>query len=454
MPGRLTDKLPARRTYPRRKTFGPDPLTSATSTIPAQKEPTVAAGQFLRRLFEIVFYAQFLLVSILTVFLTTRGFLSARRHHFHPAEWYPPLLSATGGAAVAAFVLQRLIQCSPSKALRAAFWLSPVLVLGVGVLLSCMDSVVGLVIGVISIISAVSLALYGCWVNTRFEYASEIISVSTASVSSEISCLVGFSVTVAVLYSGFTVCGIGGATAVGTTLDVAFILIELLSLTWTMHVIKNALQATVSRVEYLRLVCGVQMDCRTALRETARYLMGSVSIGSVFVPVSGVIRGSARAISTVAGDADEFLFSCADCYSGVASALTSRANRWGFVHVGVYNKEFAQASKDTWDMFRRAEIEVLIDSDLTGVVCFLCGVTGGAVSSLIAGSWALAVHKSYATELSLYAFLIGYFMCRVAVAGAQACVSAHYVAYSENPQSPQVDPIITVRLQEMKRHQA
>lgn len=183
-----------------------------------------------------------------------RGFLSAHRHHFHPVEWYPPLLSATAGSAVAAFIWHQLVQCSPWRAVKAAFWLSPVLALGVGILLLCAGSIAGLVIGVISVISAISLALYGCWVNPRFEYTSKVISVSIASVSTEISCLIGFSVTAAALYSGFTVCGIGGAAAVGAAPDMAFILIELLSLTWTMHVIKNALQATVSRLVYLRLV--------------------------------------------------------------------------------------------------------------------------------------------------------------------------------------------------------
>lgn len=370
----------------------------------------MAAGRFLRRSFEILFYAQLLLVSILTVFLTIRGFLSARRHHFHAVEWYPPLLSATAASAVAAFLWQRLIQCSPRRALMAAFWLSPAVALGAGVLLLCAESVAGLVIGVISVISAIAIALYGCWVNPRFEYASKVISVSTAAVSAEVSCLIGLSVIAATLYSGFTVCGIGGATTVGAAPDTAFILIELLSLTWTMHVIKNALQATVSRIAYLCLVSKAQMDPRMALRETAKYLMGSVSIGSMFVPVTGVIRGSARAIATVVGGQDEFLFSCADCYSGVASALTNHANRWAFVQVSVYNKEFVEASIDTWDLFRLAEMEALIDSDLTGVFCFLCGVTGGAAGSLVAGSWALAAHKSYATELLLYAFLIGYLM--------------------------------------------
>ncbi|KAK4789640.1 hypothetical protein SAY86_016944 [Trapa natans] len=418
-----------------------------------KRVPTVAARRLIGRIFETLFYAQILLVSILTVFLTIRGFLSARRHHFHPAQWYPPLVSAAAASAAAALAWQRLVQCSPRRALSVAFWLTPVLTFGAGVLLLCAESVAGLVIGVASVISAIAIALYGCWVNRRFDYASKVVSVSTAAVSSaETLCMTMVSVAVAFLYSGFTVCGIGGATTIMAAPDKVFIVIELLSFTWTMHVIKNALLTTVSRISYLSMACGVHMDPRLALRETAKYLIGSVSVGSMLVPFTGLLRGSARATAAVVGGHDEFLFSCAYCYSGVASALTSRANRWAFVQVGVYNKDFVAASADTWDSFRQSEMETLIDSDLTAVFCFLCGVAGGATGSLVAGSWALAVHKGYATSLLLYAFIIGYLMCRVAVAGAQACVQAYYIAYADNPQSPQLDPTISARLQEMKRY--
>jgi hypothetical protein len=82
------------------------------------------------------------------------------------------------------------------------------------------------------------------------------------------------------------------------------------------------------------------------------------------------------------------------------------------VQVGVYNKGFVQASMDTWEMLRRVGLEPIIDRDLTGSFCFLCGMAGGAICTLVGGTWTFAVHKSYATEVSIYAFLIGYFMVR------------------------------------------
>ena len=61
-------------------------------------------------------------------------------------------------------------------------------------------------------------------------------------------------------------------------------------------------------------------------------------------------------------------------------------------------------------MFIRVGLEQLIDLDLTGAFCFLSGVGTGAICSLVSGIWSIVMHKSYATEVSIYAVLLGYFM--------------------------------------------
>jgi len=177
-----------------------------------------------------------------------------------------------------------------------------------------------------------------------------------------------------------------------------------------MQFLKNAMYVTISRVKYMHFAGGVDMDTRVAVCDTIKHLTGSVSMGSILVPVIVLFRGFARTTSLVGGDTDEFMFSCVSCYMGVASLLVVRGNRWGFVHVGVYNKGFVQASCDTWEMFIRVGLEQLIDLDLTGAFCFLSGVGTGAICSLVSGIWSIVMHKSYATEVSIYAFLIGYFM--------------------------------------------
>lgn len=389
----------------------PFPSTEATTT-----------GQFVKRLFAFLFYLHLILIAFLIIFLTVYGLISTdHKHHFHPLKFYPPLLTSTLCSAIVAFIWQWVTRSSPSKAIKTAFWLSPLLTCAVGVLLIAVSSAESLAAGGVAIICALIQSLYACWVSPRFEFAIRLLSVSTAVPPAKITTLLVQSIFTSILYLCFLVSGIGGATAIRSSWKVLFILVILLSMAWTMHFIKNMLQVTVSRIKYMHFANGTDVDtsevCSTseAFRNTFKHSMGTICIGSILVPVLGVIRGSARGIQLVAGDTDEFLFSCANCYSGLASTLVMYGNRWGFVHVGVYNKGFVQASSDTWEIFRGVELKELIDLDLTTSFCFLSGVAGGAICSLVSGTWTLAIHKSYATEVSIYAFLIGYFMVRNSV---------------------------------------
>ncbi|KAJ6945283.1 hypothetical protein NC651_000356 [Populus alba x Populus x berolinensis] len=100
----------------------------------------------------------------------------------------------------------------PSRALRAAFWLSPLLTCAVGLLFVLISSTASLTIGVIAIVLALILSLYACWVNSRFHYATKVLSFTAASPPAKTTTLIILSN----LYSCFLVSVIGGATAVGT----------------------------------------------------------------------------------------------------------------------------------------------------------------------------------------------------------------------------------------------
>ncbi|GMH26552.1 hypothetical protein Nepgr_028395 [Nepenthes gracilis] len=402
-------------------------------------ESPSAAGVFSRKLLVIFFFLNFFLVAFLTVALVVRGILLSREgkdaHHFRPLDWYAPLFASVGCAGIVALAWQIGTRCNPSRVINAAFWFGPLLTIGIGVLLVSAGSAGGLAVGVSAIVSAVVLSLYGCWVHPRLNYAGRVLLVSTATLPAKTIPLTISAIITGVLYSCFLVSGIGGATAAGSSMDTLFIVVIVLSFAWTMQVIKNILQVTISRIKYLNFASGMDVDTSTAFSHAVKYSMGTICAGSIVVPVLGLIRGSSRFISLVAGDTEEFMFSCTSCCSSVASKLIYYGNRWGFVHVGVYDKGIVRASKDTWEMFGRAGMGQLIDTDLTSSFCFLCGLSGGAVSSLVGGSWALALREGYATQISFYAFFIGYFMTRVAMAWLQACVSAYYVAFAENPQS-------------------
>ena len=177
-----------------------------------------------------------------------------------------------------------------------------------------------------------------------------------------------------------------------------------------LQVIRNLVHVAVSHIAYTQLAQGPRIAEHDAFHIAYGHSVGDICIGSLVAPVAGTIRAMARGIELLAGDTDEFMFSCVGCYRGVADGLVAHANRWGFVHVGVYGKGFAEASEDTWEMFRQLGMVRLIDLDLTGAFCFFCGVAGGSFAALVCGSWMLAVDEGYATGPTVYAFVVGYFM--------------------------------------------
>ncbi|KAJ4979985.1 hypothetical protein NE237_010765 [Protea cynaroides] len=413
------------------------------------------AGKISGFLFLIIFYLHLFLITVLIIFLTIRSLVShsSSFHLSHPLNWYLPLFSSTACSAIVAFLWQLFTRCNPSKAIKTAFWLSPLLTVAAGILLFAIGTTGSLAAAVPAVIFALIQSLYACWVVPRIDHTSKIISISLLTPTSGTTKFIVLSILISTIYSSFAVSGTGGATAATGSVSLynaLFVLAILLSLTWTMHVIRNISHVSISRVGYLYFAYGLEFNTFEAYHDTIKHSLGNVCLGSAIVPVLGIIRGSARAISLVAGDTDEFLFSCANCYAGVAARLVAYGNRWGFVHVGVYNKGFVRASMDTWEMIGRAGLEQMIDSDLTGSFCFLCGVAAGAACTLVSGSWALAVESRYATEVSIYAFLIGYFMSRISMSWPQACVSAYHVAYADNPQSLRFDSTIPDRIRELQ----
>ncbi|XP_004489651.1 protein PNS1 [Cicer arietinum] len=417
---------------------------------------TTLVGNIVRNVFKVLFYVHLLLISLLVISLIIYGLIfSSHNHNFQPMKFYPPLITSIACAGVLGFIWQWFTFKNTKNAIKVAFWISPLLTCSMAIMFVYIESPISLAIGVIALISSLIQSLYGCWVNHRFEYAKNILSTSIVDPPLKIMRFTFSTIFIGMFYCFFLVLGIGGARSIEnkTKFTSFFILVILMSLIWTMQILKNVIQVTISRIKYMNLGNGIIMDTSIALHDTIKYLIGSVSIGSILVPIISTFRGFARSTKLVGGDIDEFMFSCVSCYMGIASILVSCGNRWGFVHVGVYNKGFVQASKDTWDIFNRVGLEQLIDLDLTGSFCFLSGVGGGAVCSLVSGIWSIVLHRNYATQLAIYAFLIGYFMVRLAMAWPQACVSAYYVAYAENPQSTHFDSTIPIRLEQLQRSQ-
>ncbi|XP_077247957.1 protein PNS1-like [Tasmannia lanceolata] len=416
--------------------------------------PKTTTKNFSSKLFLYLFSFHLLLTLILVITLTIRGLLTAHHHHkFHPIQWYPPLLTSTACAGLTAFSLQAIARHHPSKTIKTILWLSPSLTCFAAILIFSTGTPSGLATSILTLIFALIQSLYACRVSRRLPYAAQILSLSLSSTQNSpgITTHLLLALHTATIYSSIWVFGISGAAATGTHFATLYVILLLISIAWTMHVIMYTLHVAISHVGFVYFSRGDDTDTRVTFTGS---IISSICVGSVLVPVLELFRGLARVMDWAGGDTNEFLFSCAHCYSGIADRLVAYGNRWGLVHVGVYGKGFVRASADTWEMFVRMGMDPLIDSDLTGSFCFLSSVAVGGLCGLVAGSWVFTVDKNHVTAVSVSAFLIGYFMGRIAMTWPQACISAYHVAYAENPQSIRFDSTIPDRIRDLQASQA
>ncbi|KAL1195512.1 hypothetical protein V5N11_030779 [Cardamine amara subsp. amara] len=413
-----------------------------------QAQQRTLTGRFCRCIFTSIFYTQLTLISLFVIFLTLRGLVFTKSPNFHPKKWYTPLLSSVAVSGVVSLAWQCFFVCNIRRTVRATFWLTPILILSLGVFLMLYKSYVVRWTGILLVFFSIVSAIYGCHVGEKHEFTFKMMSIATKVLPARTRVIAVVSMILSLFYSGFLVAGIGGATSTRTRLDILFISIIFISLAWTMQVLKNIQQVAISKAVYAYFKRDEFMNACDALGVTLRKHLGSVCMGSTLVPVVVLIRGTIRGCHQCdkCDDDEEIYTSTRGCFF-IANHLILYGNRYGFVQVGVYNKGFVQASNDTWRTFRRmAGLEQLIDFDLTSSICFYNAIGVGAIAALTAGIWELLIQKDHFFELTLYAFIIGYFVGRVSTAWLQACVMGYYVAYSENPQSDNFDDTIPHRI--------
>ncbi|KAL0735645.1 hypothetical protein Bca4012_011855 [Brassica carinata] len=415
-----------------------------------QPQPQTVTGRFFRCLFTAIFYLQLILISALVIFLTLRGLVFTKSPNFHPKKWYTPLLSSVALSGLLSLAWQCFFLCNIAATSKATIILTPLLTFSVGIFLVTYGKTFVPGVGGVLVVFSFAQALHS-WLfvtRRRREFTFKMMALSTSDPPARTRAVAVVSLILSVLYSAFSVAGIGGATATRTGLvDILFISLIVISLAWTMQVLKNVQVVAISKAAYVHFARYQVISVCDALCAALRSHLGSVCIGSTLVPAFVVIRGMIRTANKMGNGSDRTMYAGHGDCAWVANHMILVGNRYGFVHVGVHNKGFVQASRDSWEEFRRTVgLEELVDADLTSSICFLSAFGIGAISALTAGIWEFNIHKDYFFQLTLYAFIIGYFVGRVSSAWLQACVMAYFVAYAANPEGANFDNSISERI--------
>ncbi|KAK1678312.1 hypothetical protein QYE76_039160 [Lolium multiflorum] len=375
---------------------------------------------------------------------------NARREQSLLRKWLPPVEGAVALSIVLAFAWQKAVRAWPRAMVRVILWSGFGVTLAVGSLLMCfsMPATVGL--GVAMVVFSIGTGLYACWVTRRVGFTARVFEKAVQPVDKFRGLNGPAYLMVAAGFVWISVWCVAVIGAVNFPFPGLTILALVVSLAWTAEVMRNVANLTASRVIALYYLRGMQSSVQFSFQRALSYNLGSACLGSLFVPTIEALRILARGLNLLEGE-DEFMFSCAHCCLNVMNAVFEYGNSWAFVHIAAYGRGFVQASRSTWLQFERLPgMPALADADITSSVCFLTGVTSGALCVALAGSWTFVTHKHYTATVSLMAFYVGYLMTRIGMALPQACVGCYYVCYAENPGSRLFDKTIPDRLGKMQ----
>jgi hypothetical protein len=410
---------------------------------------------------------------------------NARRERSLLRDWLLPVEGTVVLSIVLAFAWQKAVRAWPRAMVRVILWSSFAVTLGVGALLMCFSMLATVGLGVAMVVFSIGTGLYACWVTRRVGFTARVFERAVQPVDKFRGLNGPAYLMVAAGFVWISVWCVAVIGAVNFRFPGLTILALVLSLMWTAEVMRNVANLTASRVIALYYLRGMQSSVQFSFQRALSYNLGSACLGSLFVPTIEALRILARGLNLLEGE-DEFMFSCAHCCLHVMNGIFSFGNSWAFVHVSsvqiagpfslpssigdaigtdkqaddfvgvvfqiaAYGRGFVQASRSTWGQFEALPgMAALVDSDITSSVCFLTGVTSGALCVAMAGSWAFATHRHYTATVSLLAFFVGYLMTRIGMALPQACVGCYYVCYAENPGSRLFDDTIPDRLRKMQ----
>ncbi|KAF7153622.1 hypothetical protein RHSIM_Rhsim01G0126000 [Rhododendron simsii] len=435
----------------------PSPAQPPLSTpTPQQSVITLNSGTYTNRISLFLFLLHFAVACGLVGFLLFKGIQgllkagSTQRKEKKVLEYFLPQVEAASFLSITlAFLWQKAVRVWPEFMVHFILWSSFLMSLSAGILLICFQKPPTDGVGVLFIAFSIGNGLYACWVTQRIGYSCKVLVKALEPVSKfpDLNQPTYWMLAVGFLWMSLWILAVVGS--LNFYFPPLIIIALLLSLLWTAEVMRNVANITVSRVIALYYLRGMQLTTKFCFQRALSTNLGSACLGSLFVPAIEALRIFARGLNLLEGE-DEFMFSCAHCCLHVMETIFRYGNGWAYVQIATYGKGFVKASQDTWELFKKRDMEALVDSDMTSAICFLSGVCSGSMCVIVVAAWTSRVHQNFTATISLLAFFIGYLMTRIAMALPHACVSCYYVCYAENPDNRLFDKTVPDRLNLMK----
>ncbi|KAG6549167.1 hypothetical protein Mapa_009393 [Marchantia paleacea] len=352
--------------------------------------------------------------------------------------WAPQLGAVIIFAAIFSFLWISLVKFFPVAMIKFALWTGVVVNLVLGILVLASRTQNSVAVGIIFILFAVLQAFYAHWVRFRVPFAAALITKVIMVTGQYPACYIVSYLAVFVAVGWMALWSFGASGAIATMSNAAAIVFGLLvSLYWTMEVIRNVVHVTVAGTVgtfYFQQHNMPRDPTVHAFRRSVTTSFGSVCLGSLIVAILEAIR---MMVQGLRGQCNEFVVCCLSCLLGIIENLIQYFNKWAYIQVALYGKPFVRASKDTWSMFKAQGLDVLINDDLTSTVLWIGCIIGGVLSALLGGLWTYFhvtnTQEKMTVSVVVLSFFIGYFITHLTMAVINSGVASYYVCFAEDP---------------------
>ncbi|KAG8382927.1 hypothetical protein BUALT_Bualt05G0130700 [Buddleja alternifolia] len=209
--------------------------------------------------------------------------------------------------------------------------------------------------------------------------------------------------------------GAAGIVALGISADGRWWLLGVLSVSlfWTGAVLCNIVHVIVSGMVFLVLIHGGReatamppKPVLSSLRYAVTTSFGSICYGSLFTAAIRTLRWEIRGLRSKIGN-NECLLCCVDFLFHLVEFLVRWFNKYAYVQIAVYGKNFNHSAKDAWELFQSTGVEALIAYDCSGAVLFMGTLLGGLISGTCAAIWTRINHPDRVLMVGSTAMLMG-----------------------------------------------
>ncbi|CAA2977578.1 CTL DDB_G0274487 [Olea europaea subsp. europaea] len=211
------------------------------------------------------------------------------------------------------------------------------------------------------------------------------------------------------------------------------------SLFWTGAVLCNVVHVIVSGMVFLVLFHGGQeatsmppKPLMNSLRYAFTTSFGSICYGSLFTAAIRTLRWEIRGLRSKIGK-NECLLCCVDFLFHLVEFLVRWFNKYAYVQIAVYGKNFNRSAKDAWELFQSTGVEALIAYDCSGAVLLMATLLGGLIAGTCAGVWAWIKHSDRVMMVGSTAMLMGMILVGLATVVVESAVTSIYICYAEDP---------------------